>query len=639
MIYEFGAFRLDTEKHRLLRDGEIVSLTPKALETLRVLVERRDQIVERDELMKTIWPDVAVEDGNLSVAVSTIRKALNEDKGEKFIETVPRQGYRFLAEVRQIEAESDVVVVEKYRKSQITIDEHIGLSAKVGDKLFWPKGTLVKFAGISAIVLVAVAVFGYFAKTRSSRGAGNKIQTLAVLPFKSINSPAEDPHQGLGMSDILITRLSNLRAITVRPTAAVMSYENTSEDIPTIGAKLNVDAVLQGTVYNQNNKVRVTVQLIRVTDQAPIWASHFEKELKDQFQLQDEIALQIVDALALKLTGTEHGALTRRYTENAEAYQLYLKGRYHWNKRSFDGLSQAEHLFRKAVEADSNFALAYVGLADSLLFDNPSPGPDSYLAKALAIDPNLAEAYASRGFLHAIHWWKWKEAEESFKKSIELNPNYATAHQWYGMLLGIEGRYDEAKAEMQRAIDIDPTSYNFLADMGQIYYFTHEYDKARAYCNKALKVFPDFNFAHQYLAEVHLLTGNYESYVTELQLAALSRNATPANPTFPDEIKQKATGQELEDYRRLGIRRYLEHLFETERSNTVNMKNSNAYYGEAKMYSFLGEKARALDSLERAYEARAFLMPWTKSEPMFDNLRSEPRFQAILQRMNLHEVR
>ena len=562
MIYEFGSFRLDTEKHRLMRDGEIVSLTPKAIETLRVLVERRDQIVERDELMKTIWPDVAVEDGNLSVAVSTIRKALNEDKSEKFIETVPRQGYRFLAQVRQIEAESEVVVVEKYRKSQITIDEHIGLGAKVGDKLFWRTGTLAKIAGISAMVLIAVAVFGYFAKTRSSHGAGNKIQTLAVLPFKSLNSPADDSHQGLGMSDILITRLSNLRAITVRPTAAVMSYEHTSEDIPTIGSKLNVDAVLQGTVYNQNNKVRVTVQLIRVADQASIWASHFEKELKDQFQLQDEIALQIVDALALNLNGTEHGALTKRYTENADAYQLYLKGRYHWNKRSLDGLSQAQHLFRKAVEADSNFALAYVGLADSLLFNNPSPEPDSYLSKALAIDSNLAEAYASKGFLHAIHRWEWKEAEESFKKSIELNPNYATAHQWYSMLLGIEGRYDEARAEMQRAIDIDPTSYNFLADMGQIYYFTHEYDKARAYCNKALKLFPDFNFAHQYLSDVHLLTGDYEGYVSELQLGTLTRNATQTRPTLPDEIKQTATGKELEVYRRLGIRRYLEDLIE-----------------------------------------------------------------------------
>ena len=208
----------------------------------------------------------------------------------------------------------------------------------------------------------------------------------------------------------------------------------------------------------------------------------------------------MVDALALNLSGNEKTALNKVYTESADAYQLYLKGRYRWNKRDRADVSEAELLFRKAIEKDPNFALAYVGLADSMVFDARQDETHTAISKALELDPNLGEAYATLGFYQTVHKWKWEEAEARFKKSIELNPGYATAHHWYAVLLGIEGRNDEAKVEMQRALEINPTSYNFLADLGQIYYFNHEYDKAKEYCNRALEIYPDFRFAHGYLS-------------------------------------------------------------------------------------------------------------------------------------------
>ena len=635
MKYEFGSFRLDTDKHRLLRDDDqVVSLTPKAIETLRVLIEHRNQVVEREDLMKAIWPDVAVEDGNLSVTVSMLRKALSEDgKGEKFIETVPRQGYRFLGEVRAVENTAAVLMVEKYTQGQLTIDEHIRDDRSL-TVLLSSIPRVSRLTAVGAVMIIAVAAFVYLVRSRSSHRAETRVQSLAVLPFKAINDQNPESHKGLALADILITRLSNLRGIAVRPTASVLKFETDTPDLKDIGPKLNIEAVLTGTIYHSEERVRVIAQLIRLRDQSPIWAGTFEKSIKDEIKLQDEIALQVVDALALHLTDAERGALTKRYTESAEAYELYVRGRYHWNKRNYEGLSESQHFFRKAIDMDPNFALAYAGLADSLIFGSPSPELHAYIANAIELDPTLAEPYASQGFVRAIHQWNWKEAEESFKKSIELNPRYATAHHWYAILLGIEGRFDDAKSEMQKAIDINPLSYNFYADMGQIYYFTHEYDKAKEYCNRAIEIYPDFTFAHQYLAAIHFQQGNYESYIRENNIGFIVLNTINQAPT-DKKARANSIEKEIELYRAKGIRGYLESNLAVELKNTETMKNQNAALGHAWTYSLLDDKDKALECLERAYESRAFSLAWVKADPRYDNLRSEPRYKAILQKMGL----
>jgi len=570
-----------------------------------------------------------------------LRKALGEENGErKFIETVPRRGYKFIADVREVLEDVPALVVEKQTVAKLMIDEEFGLSnlslAKLAPRfLNTPRRTLVATLGSVVAVAIAIGAFVYSSKSDPARATAAGVKSIAVLPFKHINSNELNDHQGLGLADVLITRLSNIKEIKVRPTSAVASFEESTESSTSIGQRLLVDAVLEGSLLRVNDRLRVTARLLRVGDQAPIWAGQFEKAVKDELQLQDEIAFQLVDALALKLTDHEEKALTKRYTQNAEAYQLYLKGRYHWNKRKYESLSESERLFRNAIEKDPNFALAYVGLADSLLFYSPTTEMTAALAKAMELDPNLAEAWASFGFHQAIHLWKWTDAEQSFRKAIELNPGFATAHHWDGILLSIQGRHEEAKAELKRALEIDPLSYNFLADLGQAYYFNHEYANAEEQCKKALAIYPEFPFAHQYLSSIYLQTGMYETAIEETLNSThyLSQNAqdTPAVRTS----REKDFEQYKRPFREGGITKYFRARIEEANTNSASRSSPNRFYGAAFYYALLGEKENALDQLERGLDSRNFYLAWVKAEPVFDVLRGEPRFKAILQKMGL----
>ena len=641
LFYEFGDFRLDAQKHRLLRDGEIVPLTPKAVETLRVLVERPGRLVERDELMNSVWQSVAVEDGNLTVTISMLRKALGEDaKGRKFIETVPRLGYKFVAKVHEVVEEVSGFVVEKQTSGRIVIDEEIAIITKGSggvSPLLSSSRRIAMATAITALIVVAVAALAYFSHWQSNpaSAAPANIRSIAVLPFRTVNSGKENAHEGLGMADILITRLSNIHAINVRPISAVMSFENQHEDSLSIAGQLRVDAVLEGSIYRAGDKVRVTGRLIKVSDQKVLWSGQFERQTRDELQLQNEIALQVVDALALHLSRQEEGALTKHYTESADAYQLYLKGRYEWNKRSFGGLSKAQHLFRNAIEIDPGFALAYVGLADSQVFASTTPELDSAIAKALELDPNSAEAYATQGFHLTVHHWDWKGAEESFNNSIALNPGYPTAHHWYAVLLSIQGRNEEAKAEMQHALEINPLSYNLLADMGQIYYFNREYDQAKEYCRKALEIYPDFSYAHVYLREIFLQTGEYEAVIGESVKAEIALGQVSNQPANLAQSRLSNFAGQQESYRRGGITKFLESRMAESQKDNASQNHQNAPYEYARTYAFLGNKEKALDNLEKAFENRAYLLAWVKADPIFDSLRSEPRYRAILKKMGL----
>jgi DNA-binding winged helix-turn-helix (wHTH) protein/TolB-like protein len=646
-IYEFGPFHLNAEERLLTKQGKPVALTPKVFDTLLLLVENSGRLIDKDELMRSVWPDAVVEENNLNRSIYVLRKALSETSGAgKYIETVPKHGFRFVASVIQVETEEAEVIVERHRSARIITEEEeiidSSYSAAEGsledrfpaiqriDRLpaSWRR-TLA--AGVAAVALFGVLI--YFWSTGKLGGSTPaNIKSIAVLPFKSIDASEEDTHRGLGLADILITRLSNIKELNVRPTSAVMTLDNKDVDSISAGRKLEVDAVLEGTIYRTTDKLRVTTRLVRVSDQSPIWAGQFEKPLQDELRLQDEIALQVVNALALNLSGNEQRALTKRFTESAEAYELYVKGRYHWNKRNYEGLQEAERLFRNAIDRDPNFALAYVGLADTAaLFQRQS---DLYqaLGKALELDPNLAEAHATRGFAHALHGWSWRDAEVSFKRSIELNQGYATAHHWYAILLGIEGRLDEAKAELRRALEINPLSYNFLADLGQVYYFAHDYDTAKQYCYKALELYPDFGFAHEHLAQLYRRTGEYEAAIQQTLKGELAFSDVANAPAGRAQSKSAKLDEALDLYHRRGIRAYLESRFADCPSCPHEL---NLTYGRAEMHALLGDKEKALDNLEKALEVRAFLMAWVKADPVFDCLRAEPRYQAILQKMQL----
>ena len=375
---------------------------------------------------------------------------------------------------------------------------------------------------------------------------------------------------------------------------------------------------------------------MRLSDQSTLWSGQFECLAKDELQLQNEISLQIASTLAVNLNNNERNALSKSYTDSADAYQLYMRGRYEWNKRSYNSLAEAERLFRNAIEKDPNFALAYVGLADSMVFLNDKQAQvGEAIENALKLDPNLAEAYATFGFNEGLHYWRWQEAENAFKKSLALNPNYATAHQWYATLLAIEGRNEEAKIELQRALEIDPNSYNFLADLGEVYYFNREYDKAKEYCEKALAINSDFQSAHAHLARIYYQTGDYEKAIDEEYKREASAYRMMNESPEVEKARAIRRARNIDEFRQRGIRRFLDDHLAASQAAVSSPHDSSTPYGWAWLYALLGEKEKALDNLEKAYENGAFMLAWVKTDPNFDSLHSEPRYQALVKKMGL----
>lgn len=649
-LWEFGRFRLDTVRKTLWHDGETVPMPLKELELLCKLVDRHGELVTKDELLESIWAGSFVEESNLSRHVYLLRKTLRElGESEDLIQNVPRRGYRFTGEVHENQSGNADLVIERHVLTRTLVEDisaaENGHPTTENEKavrenikadqqartiasphvFFRPKA--LSLAIVSLLILAAG--FAFWRNRTAARTSPAEIRSLAVLPFKTVGTKSGEEHLGLGLADVLITRLSNIRELNVRPTSSVMAFDGQVQDSISAGRKLNVDAVLEGTVYHADGRVRVTARLLRVDDQTHLWAGQFEKPLQDELKVQDEIALQLVDALSLTLSGTEKTALTKRFTESADAYQLYLKGRYHWNKRSHEGMIEAQRLFRNAIEKDSHFTLAFVGLADTLATSDARGEAYNAVLKALELEPNLAEAHATLGFIKMFHEWSWREAETAFKKSIELNPGYATAYHWYATLLAIEGRNKEAKAAMRRALEINPISHNFLADMGQLHYFGREYEEAKEYCRLALEIDPEFSFAHQYLYYTYLKTGEYDKAVEELIIADRI-NGNYANQSDARKHQSETSfNKQREAFREGGISGFIESRL------ADAPQDVNRYYNNAMLHTYLGEKEKALSNLERACQGRVFLAAFVKADPIFDSLRSEPRYQAILKKMVL----
>jgi DNA-binding winged helix-turn-helix (wHTH) protein/TolB-like protein/cytochrome c-type biogenesis protein CcmH/NrfG len=640
-FYEFGPFRIDPAKHLLSREGQAVPLSPRAFDALLFLVQNAGAPLKREAMMQAVWSYAFVEDANLTVAVSHLRKALGQNgESQEYIETIPRVGYRFVAEVREVCDDAPSLIIEKHTSSRTVIEEEIDpgsselttSSVPVREQYGKPRLAIFahrKWKPAAIVFLIAVVFAGavwVWRRSRSDRADAVVVRSIGVLPFRVISADKDTEHLGLGVADVLITRLSNIRELNVRPTSAIMGFSDSNEDSISAGRKLKVDAILEGTIFRANNRVRVTARLINVSNQSAIWTTEFEKPGQDELGVQDEIAVQLVDALALNLSGSEKDSLTKRYTDSADAYQLYARGRYEFNKRNWQGMVDAQRLFRNAIEKDPKFALAYVGLADTLATGNQAEEAIGAAEKALELDPESSTAHASRGFIQMFLEWKWRDAESSFQKSIQLNPGDATAHHWYATLLEIEGRNEEARAELQRALEIDPLSHNLLADLGQAYYFAHQYDKAKEYCRRALAIYPDFIFAHEYLSDIYLQTGEYDAAADELLKADKSNSISLSQYSQERQEKYFAANEAI--YREQGIKGFFRHRLGPPDS-------AGGYYTQARIDAFTGYREHALQDLEQACRGRAFLLAFVKADPIFDALRGEPRYQAVVKNMGL----
>jgi len=609
-LYEFGPFRIDTRNRLLFRNDEPIPLKPKVVDTLLLLIENSGQVLEKDELIQKLWPDTFVEEANLTQNIYVLRKALNSgDHSENYIETIPRRGYRFTGHVKKLTSE-ETAGVTRPRSSRQWI---------------WIPALLL--IGISGAI-----VFRFATGRLKPAIPNNSIRTLAVLPFRSLSGNSGDDYIGQGMADALITKLSNTQQISVRPTSAVLRYDTVNIDPLTAGRALNVEAVLDGKVQRVGDRVRVTVQLLRVSDGTTLWGDQYDEDFTGIFALQDSISAQAARSLTLQLTGSQTASMRKHYTQNAKAYESYLQGRYFWNKRNVADFRKAIEHFQQALAVDPNYALAYAGLADSYIrlnaYDAPMneesvPKAKAAVMKALQIDDSLAEAHATLGLIKFRHEWDFPAAESEFKQAIQLDPNYSETHQWYAFYLLAFGRTNEADAEIKRARDLDPLSVSFNSNLALYLFFRHQFDQSLEQSRKTLDMEPDFSVARVTLALNYQQKGSTKEAIAEFRRVQAS---------MPNDAANKAwLGHALaQDGQISEARRILSELEERAQNSYV------APYSIAVLHAGLGDRAHALDWLERGFQDRSLRPVWLKLDPRLDGLRQENRFIQLIQRLGLN---
>ncbi|MEZ5428611.1 MAG: winged helix-turn-helix domain-containing protein [Pyrinomonadaceae bacterium] len=637
-IYRFESFRLDPTRRLLFgENGQTVPLTPKAFDLLLILVENQGKLLKKDELIEKLWSDSFVEEGNLTQTISVLRKALGEKRKEhRFIVTVPGQGYRFVSGVigdfEPNKPEGDSSDLSTSAERDDSNRENIRPPLNFVRPLVRPK-PLILF--LSAATLLGVGLIGFLfyrpAETSRPPAQINEIKTIAVLPFRMIEEDENAAQLGLGMTDTLVLKLSQLKKIIVRPTNTVLRYSENTTDPLAIGRELKVDALLDGSIQRDEDRIRINVRLIRVIDGATLWTDTFVDNFTNIFSLQDRISEKVVGSLELKITGEEEKLIKKRYTENIEAYQFYQQGRFFWNKRTREDFLKAIDLFRRAIEKDPNYALPYTGLADSyhLLGDYGFLAPqDSILKakesalKALELDNSLSEAHTSLAYAKFLYDWDWEGAEISFRHALDLNPNYPTAHQWYGEYLMAMGKTDAALSEIEKARELDPRSQALSAVTGWMYYIGRDFDRAIIEEQKSLETDPDFYPAHFWIGQSAEMKGDLGRAVKEYQISL------KLSPDSPEVLASLGHSYALSGQKEKS-REILEQL------RKMSEKNYVSPYFTALIYSGLGDKERALVWLEKGSGDHSRALPFLKVDPMMDRLKAEPGFQELLRRMRL----
>jgi len=499
----------------------------------------------------------------------------------------------------------------------------------------WLKAVLPAGYGVAGFlvlgaVLVALNVGGWRARLLG-RTASPRIESLAVLPLENLSHDPEQEYFADGMTEALITNLSKIHALKVISRTSVMQYKGARKPLPEIARELNVDAVLEGTVQRAGDRVRVTAQLVRAATDTHLWAESYERDLRDVLALQDEVARAIVSEINVKLSSQEQTRLASARPVNPHAYELYLKGRFYWSKRTDEGLKNSVGYFNQALEEDPTYALAWAGLADTYLnmggeyrlLPPPEARPRAKAAvlKALDLDPDLGEAHASLGLWH-YHQWEWTAADKEFKRALELVPNYATAHLWYALFLNSQGRDDEALLHIRRAQTLDPLAPNVHGSEALILHHARRYDEAIEKAAKVAKLYPDFPWNYVWLGLAYVEKGRFQEGLANLEHAADLSHRHPAALSRLGYAYGRAG-------RRADALRIAGELEKVSKGRYVSP------FDRALVYAGLGEREQVLAWLEKAYEVRDASISINKRSPWFDSLRSDPRFQDLLRRMGL----
>jgi serine/threonine-protein kinase len=484
---------------------------------------------------------------------------------------------------------------------------------------------------VVAVLLVGGVGLGLYLHARNTEIA---IESIAVLPFENQNRDPNTDYLSDGVTESIINSLTQLPNLRVIARSSVFRYKGKETDPFAIGKELGVRAVLVGRMMQRGDSVTISTELVDVRDNKQLWGEQYERKASDLMSLQRDIAGQIANNLRLKISGEEHNRMMKHYTENPEAYQLYLKGRYYWNKRSDEGTKKAIEYFQQAIDKDPSYALAYVGLADSYIVGTGRPTPNqrevdqkakAAALKALEIDDTLGEAHATLGVIKEWEWYAYAgaDAEREFKRAIELSPNYPTAHHWYGEFLVTRGRFDESFAEYQRALELDPLSLAISTDLGQAYYYARQYDRAIEYLKKLIEMDPNYVRTHFYLAQVYEEKGMFEEAIAENEKGLILGGKNP------NEVA-KATAAMRDALRVSGARGYWQKTFDLGREDGQSPNPNET----ASLFTRLGERDQAFVWLEKAYDERVH-MEWLKVSPEWDNLRSDPRFPELVRRVGL----
>jgi DNA-binding winged helix-turn-helix (wHTH) protein/tetratricopeptide (TPR) repeat protein len=558
--FRFGPFRLDVGDRLLSREGEAITLPPKAFETLLILVQNSGRLVTKEDLIRQLWPDTFVEEANLANNISLLRKTLEDDRqGSTYIETVPKSGYRFVAKVTA------------------------------------------------------------------------PINSIAVVPFKPLGETSRDEFLAMGLADTLITRLSQLRQIDVRPLGAVLRYADVQMDPVAIGQEQLVESVLDGNIQKADTKIRVSVRLVRIDSGTTLWASQFIENYTDIFTLQDAISSRVAESLRSTLSGDERQALHKRYTNNFEAYQLYIRGRYFWSKFTEEGLRKSIDYYHQALEKDPNYALAYVGLSASYVvlgvnYSAPAevmPKAKAYVSQAFDRDIALADAYIPDAAIKYFFDWDWAGAESGFKQAIELGPSdAASAHELYAYYLWTMGRFDQGLGQMKLAQQLDPLSLPISEDVGVAYYYSRNFDQAVEQQNKTIELDGNYFFGQLRRGQAYLQKGMLSEAFEDLTRAkALSGNWPAAVAELG--CAYAMAGQMSE------AQRVIKELNERAQQQYIDP------YLIALVYTSMGEPDAAFEWLTKALKARSPWMVWLRVEPKFDCLRTDSRFAALLRQIGL----
>ena len=596
-------------------------LTPKAFETLLLLVRNSGHLLEKDEFISALWPDTVVEEGSLSNNIFVLRKALGEDPA--FIETVPRRGYRFVGAVRQFPG-ATTTLPEKAPEAGAPG------SASLLAKARWPWRSRAALGIVAAALLASLAAAGWF--YRGAGLGGETIDSVAVLPLVNASADPNTEYLSDGITESLINRLSQLPHLKVMSRDAAFRYKGKETDAQTVGRDLGVRAVFKGRVTQRGDSLTIATELIDTRDSSHIWGQQYNGKQSDLFGLQDEIAREMTTALRLRLTDEEQKRLVRSYTPNPEAYQDYLRGRYFWQKTGL-GLNKGVEYFQQAIAKDPGYAQAYDGLSDCYIwlavfgFSSPQeayPKAKEAALRSLEIDGTLAEAHTSLARVKAEYDWDWSGAEAEFQRALRLNPSYATAYLWHGSVLATMGQPEEAIANYKRALELDPLSPITNGALGQAFYYARRYDDAIEQEQKTLELDPNLGLATSYLAYAYLFKSMKRETIDECEkrLIITQRRAwAVANCAYTYAVLgRRADAQKL--------------LAELNKISSEKFVPADAM---AQVYTGLGEKAKAFEWLEKGYERHSLGLGGVglKVDPVWDPLRSDSRYADLLRRTNL----